>query len=314
MDDGSRQQNCGRVASLTTCLWMGAVLSAAVVAQQNCRAQEADPNTTRARIEGEHQLEVTVGMSGKIEQVVLPGSRLTTKDVDPRKTPIVVRIDGVFPHGENHRYDLTWFGLEPGEHNLSRYLAREDGSAADDLPAIPVVVNSVLPADRQHPNELSTGLLARIGGYRVAVILSIVVWIVGLLLILFVGRSRSRHVPTGSSEGVQTPVDHIRSLIDRALDAGELSTTEKADLDMRILNFFRERRDLEGAPIGEALTVLKNDAEAGPLLTGLERWFYSRHPPDRDEVSAMLQPLIDLTQPDTAAPSAAAASATGGSA
>ncbi len=255
-----------------------------------------------ARIEGDSQLEVTVGMSGTIGQIVLPGSELTVKEVDPRRTPIAIRIDEVFPHGESFRYDFTWFGLEPGKHDLSDYLARKDGTSAEDLPHIPVTVNSVLPPDELHPNAASSGLLARIGGYRMAMIAATVAWIAGLFAILFVGRAKKR-VSAAAVEQQLSPVEQIQRLIDRALAQGTLEPSDKAALDARILGFWRDRRNLGDVKVADALSTLKQDAQAAPLLAGIERWFYSREAPSRDEIAELLRPMAELTKTAAATPS-----------
>ena len=250
--------------------------------------------TPAARIEGDSLLEVTVGMSGVVRQVILPGTELTVREVSPRTTPIAVRIDDVYTHGEGFRYDLTWFGLEPGNHNLCDYLARKDGTTVDDLPSISVAVNSILLPEQVRPHAPDPGLLSRIGGYRMMMSLAIVVWVLGLLVIIFVGRARQQGLTGTPSATALSPVDHMRRLVDRALESGALSAEDKADLDIRILNFWRERRHLDNRPPGDALAELKNDDEAGPLLVGIERWFYSRHAPNREEIMSLLKPLARL--------------------
>ncbi|HIF01447.1 MAG TPA: hypothetical protein EYG03_09510 [Planctomycetes bacterium] len=273
------------------------ILLSVAAGQRTCpgdpQTASAD-ETTEARIEGDSLLEVTVGMSGVVTQVILPGTELTVREVNPRTTAIAVRIDDVYTHGEGFRYDLTWFGLAPGNHNLCDYLARKDGTSTDELPGLSVTVNSILLPDQVRPHAPDSGLLSRIGGYRMMLKLAVVVWILGLLAIIFAGRARQRGLAVAASETVLSPVDHMRRLVDRALESGELSVEDKADLDVRILSFWCERRQLDNVPPGDALAALKNDDEAGPLLIGIERWFYSRHAPDREEIMSLLAPLAKL--------------------
>lgn len=242
-------------------------------------------------IEGDSRSTVTVGMEGFIKQVVLPGSELTTRDVDPRRTPVALRIDRVYPHGDSLRYDITFYGLEPGNHNLTDYLVRKDGSTTEDLPALSVTINSILPSGEVRPSKPPTGFLTRIGGYQTAMILAIVAWILGLFAILFFGRKQQAQDAHESTDQSTSEVDHIRSLIQQAMDAGELTAEQKAQLDMKVLNFWRARRNIEEESVSEALTVLKSDEQAGPLLTGLERWFYSRNAPDSAEIRGMLEDM-----------------------
>jgi hypothetical protein len=286
------------VAALRRVPLLHIVLLLSVAAGQRTCADESPVASTdappAARIEGDSLLEVTVGMSGVVTQVILPGTELTVREVNPRTTPIAVRIDDVYAHGEGFRYDLTWFGLEPGSHNLCDYLARLDGTAADDLPPISVTVNSILLPEQVRPHAPDPGLLSRLGGYQMMMNLAVVFWVLGLLAIIFVGRARQQGLTVDASETALSPVEHIRRLVDCALEAGALSVEDKADLDIRILNFWREQRHLDDLPPGEALAKLKDDDEAGPLLVGIERWFYSRHAPDRREIMSLLEPIARL--------------------
>lgn len=247
-----------------------------------------------AQIDGENSLKVSVGMSGFAKQVVLPGSELTTKEVDPRRTPIALRIDNVFPHGDVYRYDLTFFGLEPGKHNLIDYLSRRDGTSTADLPPINVVVNSILPSGQFVPSAPPKGFVARIGGYYMALILVGLVWVAGLIAILFWGRGKTTKIQAAEDSGSVSEVDQIRTLLDRAMADGELSPEQKADLDMRVLNFWRTRRSITDVSVADAMSQLKNDEQAGPLLSGLERWLYSREAPSQSEIAQLLQPMSEI--------------------
>ena len=85
-----------------------------------------------------------------------------------------------------------------------------------------------------------------------------------------------------------------------AAQRSELTTEEKADLDVRILNFWRERKNLGDQSLSESIGVLKKDEEAGPLLQGIERWFYSTRPPGAEEIRDLLEPMRQsLEQPGT---------------
>ena len=274
---------------------------------QNAAAAQTPP--TESRIEGDSQLEVAVGMTGFVKQLVLPGTEVSIREVDPRRTPVALRIDQVYPHGEGFRYDLTFFGLEPGEHNLSEYLVRKDGTSVADLPDIIVTVNSILPADQLRPSAPPTGFIARIGGYHVAVMLAAVAWLAGLLAIIFWGRNRQRRAGADTTDSSLTDMDHIRLLVDQAMQAGELSVAQKADLDMRILNFWRARRDLADVSVSDALVQLKSDEQAGPLLSGLERWFYGREVPHRNDIVDLLEPMAELAAQQAAMPGNSATAA-----
>src|SRR5664279_2863147 len=59
----------------------------------------------------------TVGLPVDVKQIVLPGTELESTPWDD-KSPVVVRIIEVYPHGDAFRYDLSYQGLEPGDYDL----------------------------------------------------------------------------------------------------------------------------------------------------------------------------------------------------
>ena len=86
-----------------------------------------------AKIDG---AEAFVGISARLEQIVLPGSELKTRPLSDRQRPVVLRIEQTYPHGSDFRYDMVYYGLEPGEYDLRDYLLRVDGSPVNDLPPL----------------------------------------------------------------------------------------------------------------------------------------------------------------------------------
>ncbi|GIT12705.1 MAG: hypothetical protein CM1200mP34_1110 [Verrucomicrobiales bacterium] len=54
---------------------------------------------------------VAVGMEGSLF-IVLPGEPLKAEPVGDKST-IILRIQDTFPHGNDHRYDLRYFGFVP---------------------------------------------------------------------------------------------------------------------------------------------------------------------------------------------------------
>ena len=57
----------------------------------------------------------TVGMAKRMDSLVLPGAKLKVKPMNDRHQPFVLRILEVYPYGTDHRYDLEFYALEPGE-------------------------------------------------------------------------------------------------------------------------------------------------------------------------------------------------------
>ena len=93
---------------------------------------------TASPVLADDQRQATVGMPAHIDQLVLPGPELEVRPLDDSGSPVVLRITNAFRHGTAYRYDMVYYGLEPGKFDLRDYLRHKDGSSATDLPAIPV--------------------------------------------------------------------------------------------------------------------------------------------------------------------------------
>jgi hypothetical protein len=237
---------------------------------------------------GDDVRSATVGMSGRIDGVVLPGPELEVKPLDDARAPLVLRVVAVYPHGTAHRYDLVWYGLDPGEYDLKDYLRRKDGSSAEGLPSLRVEVTPVLPPGQVQPNPLEPAGSPRLGGYRVLLIVGVVVWVLGLLAILFLGRRGRKRAAAGSDRPL-TVADRLRPLVERAT-RGELPQAERAELERTLLAFWRRRLGLEDARPAEAMAVLRAHPEAGVLLGQLEAWLHRPGPVEGVDVAALLKP------------------------
>jgi hypothetical protein len=239
------------------------------------------------------QTETTVGMSGTLEGVVLPGSELEAKPLTDRKSKVVLRVVRVYPHGSAFRYDLEYSGLEPGTHDLRQYLQRKDGSPLGELPPLVVKVNPVLPPGQVQPNKLEIEKGPRLGGYQVLVIAAVAVWALGFLVLVgsfFFPRRKKARV---ASDRPVSLAERLRPLVEGAM-AGTLSRPELANLERALLAYWRKRLRLEGAEPGEAVAAMREHPQAGPLLAQLEAWLHRPGPPAPVDVGKLLAPYRDL--------------------
>ncbi len=230
----------------------------------------------------------TVGMPARIDQLVLPGPELEAKPLDDARTPVVLRIAAVYPHGTAFRYDLVYYGLDPGTYDLKDYLQRKDGSPTKDLPSIRVEVQAILPPGQVVPNPLEAKGTPFLGGYRLALWIGGVLWVLGLLAILLVGRRKKADAGTLRAAPA-TFADRLRPLVERAMN-GQLSTTQRAELERTLLAFWRRQLRLQHTKPAEAMTLLRTHPEAGPLLVQLEAWLHRPAPVEQVDVSALLRP------------------------
>lgn len=235
--------------------WIGLV-----IAEKSTWADEPD-KTSRA----------TVGVAGRIEGLVLPGSELQVAANEDRKLPVMLRIVETYVHGDAFRYDLEFIGLESGNFDLKNYLARKDGTGIEALPGIPIKIDSVLPAGHIIPHDLESQLPA-ITRYQIWVILASIVWVLGLLgLILW-----RRHSAIAAVEAAK-PKTFAEMLAPKlaAASSGELSTAQLAELERFVVEFWRRRLKLDKVPVNQAIFQLRKHLEAGPLLLQLENWIHS---------------------------------------
>jgi hypothetical protein len=84
-----------------------------------------------------------VGIEGRLEALLI-GSELVAKPAEPN-APLTVRIESTRARGPVLRYDFRYLGFVPGEYDLRKFLARQDGSRDEFLPPITVQVAGSLP-------------------------------------------------------------------------------------------------------------------------------------------------------------------------
>jgi len=251
-------------------------------------------------LQGESQVpERPVGVAAVLREVVLPGPELEAAPQTPA-APLVLRVIDVYPHGTDHRYDLEWYGLEPGRYDLAEYLMRVDGTVPEGLPALSVDVTSALAADGiVTPNALSPTDLPSVGGYAALLIGLGVVWVLGLAL-LVAGRRKRRAMEAPAEAPPATLADRLRPLVERAV-AGELPREEHARLELGLIALWRRRLGLEDADAADAVARLRAHADAGPLLRALEEWLHRPKAARADvDVAALLAPYRALAPEELA--------------
>lgn len=241
----------------------------------------------------------TVGVPGHLTGIVLPGSEFEAVP-GTQESKVVVRIEDVQPHGTAHRYELEFVGLEAGSYDLGQFLRRKDRTENGALPPMPIVIDSVLPAGQVEPNLLPSVPAERLGGYRTLLWVAGSAWVVGLLLILFVGKKKRAAAVVAAPP--PTLAERLRPLVTDAI-AGNLPEGRRHELELLLLGFWRRRLSLEQTPARDAIGQMRAHAEAGALLRELERWLHQK-PEHRTavDVAALLRPYENLPAATDAAP------------
>ncbi|MEM0968786.1 MAG: hypothetical protein AAF191_21425 [Verrucomicrobiota bacterium] len=231
--------------------------------------------------------ESLVGMRNTVEDVVLPGPKLEVKPIEALKSPVVVRLVSVHPHGSDHRYVFEYYALEEGSFDLLDFLQPSDGSPLGALPPIPLLVSSTLREGQRPPQVQRTNRLPTLGGYGLLSKLALAVWILGLFFLLFF-RKRQQSLSLDTGQEV-TFEERLRPKVEEAL-AGNLDSSGYAELERMLLTFWRRRLDLAMTDSGEAMRTLRNHEEAGPLILQLEAWLHRPKPPEDVDLEALLEP------------------------
>ena len=233
-----------------------------------------------------------VGLTARMSDVILPGTELEARPWDDRTMPLVLRIEATYPHGDAFRYDFAYFGLEAGNYSLKDYLRRKDGSSTDDLPALPVAIVGVLPAGHVPPHELAETEIPELGGYRRLMIAAVIVWVLGLVAILF-ARRRHQLAKAAAIERPRTLAERLRPIVEEAV-SGRLAPERRAELERLLMTYWRRRLNLADLKASDAMLRLREHEEAGAVLRQLELWLH--HPTAREsvDVAALLRPYQDL--------------------
>ncbi len=238
----------------------------------------------------------TVGMRVRVDELRIKGSQLRAKPVvDMGKADVIVRVINVFPHGNDFRYNLEITPFVEGTVDLRDHLERIDESPLEGVDPLVVEVGAVLEAEVLLPHDLDVPQPGGVGGYRTRMIVYGVLWGIGLLAILLIGRKRAADGADREEAKPLTLADRLQPLVEGAR-SGELSTGQRAELERLLLAHWRDRRDLVGVHVAEAVSRLRHDEEAGPLFIQLEVWLHSpsgRPSGDADttvDVAALLEP------------------------
>ena len=251
----------------------------------------------------------SVGMPARIDQIVLPGSQLEAKPVDSREVPVVLRVVATYPHGTAFRYDLEYYGLEPGTYDLGDYLQRKDQTPLDGLPKLPVEIVSLLPAGQILPANPAAHPAPRLGGYRLWLTLAMLAWLAGLVTILF-ARRRARLAAEQSAAKPQSLAERLQPLVAAAVE-GRLTNEQTAEIERLLISYWRRRLNLDELDPRVAVAALRDHPQAGELLRAVEAWLHKPEGAGEVNVAALLAPYRDLPadEPSQAAPELAVQSA-----
>ncbi len=268
---------------------------AAMTCQQESTSTAQDEidsgqSTPSSQVTGE-EYQSTVGFPAMIRQLVITGSELQAKPIEDREQPIVVRIVDTYPHGSDWRYDIEFYGLEPGRYDLREYLVRADGSPLGEIPPIQVEVKPILKSGQIVPHEIEPEQ-SFFGSYYLPILLGAgIVWLVGLFIILFAGRSKAYRA-TGHKK-IVTVADRLKPLIEKAVN-GSIEPSEKAELERVLDAFWRKRLNAKHLPANELRKKMRNHSDASNMLSQMDNWLHAPEPDTSVDIVDLLEPYQSM--------------------
>jgi hypothetical protein len=267
------------ILSLLLILCTGGFIPAAMTQEGGATAQ----NTT--------ELTTSVGFPLRILQTKIAGSRLIAQPYTDRRVPAMVRIIETFPHGSDFRYDIEFRGFEPGRFNVVDYLKRDDDSEFTSTP-LWVNVEPILAADKVRPIPLPQNESQFRSYYIPILFVSGIVWLGGLLAILFYGRGTLKKASVITK--TTTPAEKMRPLVDAAI-AGNLTPAQQAELERILSEFWSTKLNLGHLPADQLRSTLREHPEATKMLEQIDFWLHrpageATQPVD---VNALLKPYQD---------------------
>ena len=300
--------NCFTSKSILTFVIAFTLMTGMLLSPQSSTAQEAENSATTNQLEtvGKKADEsnfrsdpytTTVGFPKTILQIKLPGSELIPKPNSDRHDPVVLRVVRSYAHGSDYRYDLEYIGLDPGSYDLADFLVRKDESKVGDLPEIRVQVNTLLPAGRIEPNTILASDSSFRSYYLPTLVAIGVLWLIGLLFIMFWGWSKTRKVQPALVR--QSLADRIRPLVEQA-EKGELSPQGQAELERLLTNYWRRKLRLNHLSAHKLRQQLRQHPEAGEMLSQLDRWLYDPGSSEGVDIGRLLHRYkgVDATEAD----------------
>lgn len=233
-----------------------------------------------------------IGLPLTLTDLYIPGGQAQPKPRPNREPPLVLRLLATKPAADGFRYDLEIYGLEAGTYNVADYLEPLDPATPPRFPTIPLTITSELPPGLPRPTEVTSTPPAPIGGYRTLAWTIGLLWLLGLLALLF--WKRHHHSEQTTQTAPPTLAERLHELITKA-SHGALDTNEQATLERLILGHWKQRLpELNTLPPAEALAKLRHHPQAGPLIKQLEHWLHSKNGNvATDEIDALLTPYRD---------------------
>ena len=230
---------------------------------------------------------IPIGIKIQIKDKVIPGPELEAKPLT-KESAVVLRIKGVYPHGNAFRYDYEYYGLEPGSYDLGNYFQSKTNKPLINKPKLPILFKSSLPQEQIKPNPPGDGQLPHFTKYKNILIIGATIWLFGLLFLIFYGRKKLNLIKPSTDESL-SPAEILLPLV-KAAKQGNLGKNDQAKLERTLILFWSNQLNLNDKSPKIILSTIKSHPEAKPLFQKLESWFHSPQPEEPSDLDALLEP------------------------
>ncbi len=201
-----------------------------------------------------------------------------------------VRIADVTVRPDRRIYDLRYIVNRAGTFDLKDYLLAEDGSALTGLPTFEFTGDPKLSKNLDARIQETEEIRIDVGGSYYETLAGLgVLWILWLLLLIFYKRPRP---PAAEAAGPAGPTlaEMMQSFLAQ-LEAGTLDSTEKARMEMTLLQCWKRELALADQPMTEVLDEISRSEKTREPLRLLQHWLH--HPASSvrsAEIAGLLKP------------------------
>ncbi|MES2598266.1 MAG: hypothetical protein V4662_23230 [Verrucomicrobiota bacterium] len=203
-----------------------------------------------------------------------------------------VRIAQVTEQPGRRIYDVRYIVNRDGTFDLKDYFVAVDGSSLASLPSFKFRGDAKLSKNLDTRIQETEAMRIDVGGrYYEMAALFIVLWLAWLLLIIFYKRPRAA-AETDAGPAEPTFAELLRGFL-ADLEAGTMTVTDKARMEMLLLRRWRDELALGDVPMSVALGAIQESSKTGDALRKLQHWLHHpASPVGKGEVAGALAPFI----------------------
>ncbi len=210
-----------------------------------------------------------------VEEAVIirySGSRLVARPYR-RGASINLRIANETQQGNVRVYDVRYVVSLPGEFDLTEYLTSADGRPISDLPSFKVRGLTSLTKDIETRIQEIEEVGVHVWHWYYESLTGLgIAWVFWLMGLIFIGRPKRPPKITPPPPPASVAERIARYLV--ALRNGELTVNEKAELEVLLLEHWRDRLDLRDGRMAEACRQIQRSDQLGTVYEKLQAWLH----------------------------------------